>query len=60
MSGQAKVTFEDESAALRAIQQRYDQSSTAVSDSLEVQSLGKLFIFFLKKILFDTMFQDKP
>lgn len=44
MSGQAKVTFEDESAALRAIQQRYDQSSTAVSDSLEVQSLGKLFI----------------
>ncbi|ORE17999.1 hypothetical protein BCV71DRAFT_286187 [Rhizopus microsporus] len=40
MSGQAKVTFEDENAALRAIQQRYDQSTTAVSDSLEVQSLA--------------------
>lgn len=48
MSGQAKVTFEDENAALRAIQQRYDQSTTAVSDSLEVQSLGKLFIFLKK------------
>ncbi|CEG74279.1 hypothetical protein RMATCC62417_09516 [Rhizopus microsporus] len=41
MSGLAKVTFEDESDALRAIQQYNDQSATAVSDSLEVQSLGQ-------------------